>query len=95
MSVSRVILSENVPGTEPFLIKTFKNKLEKTKKFYPQKTLAFQEMEVSSFKIKKFLIFLEMELSGLIFFFYFRRELSKLKNEKSHSEKVFFYILGN
>ena len=33
-------------------------------------------MELASSKIKKFLIFLEMELSSLIFFSYFRNEHS-------------------
>ena len=41
--------------------------------------LIFQEMERSCFKIKKFQ---EMEVSCLIFFLYFRKELSELKKLK-------------
>lgn len=73
---------------------TFKPKLEKTKKIHPQKFiyqemelrsskienfLKFQEMELSCFKIKKFQ---QMEVSCLIFFLYFRKELSELKKLK-------------
>ena len=49
---------------------------------------------------KKFLIFLEMEVSSLIFFLYFRRELSELKTypEKYYGKwnfpKKLFYISG-
>ena len=53
---------------------TFKPKLEKIKKIP-----IFQEMELSNPKNKQFLIFPEMELSSLIFFFYFRKELSDLE----------------
>ena len=53
----------------------------------------FQEMEPTSSKIMKFLIFPEMELSRLIFFLYFRRELSQLVKD-TRSEKM-SYILGN
>ena len=52
----------------------------------------FQEMEPTSSKIMKFLIFPEMELSSLIFL-YFRRELSQLV-KNTRSEKI-SYILGN
>ena len=45
-------------------------------------------MELSISKIKKFLIFPEMELSSFIFFFYFRKELPSLKNKKIRSEKI-------
>ena len=50
-------------------------------------------MEVSSSKIKKCLIFPEMELSRLIFFLCFRKELSELKKlEKTLLLKNFLYI---
>ena len=39
-------------------------------------------MELSSSKIKKCLIFPEMELSSLIFFLYFRQKLSELEKLK-------------
>ena len=39
-------------------------------------------MEVYSSKIKKFLIFPEIELSSLIIFLYFRKELSELEKQK-------------
>ena len=45
----------------------------------------------SSYKIhpKDFLIFLNVELSSIIFFLYFRRELSELKKlKKSHPNKI-------
>ena len=44
-----------------------------------KKFLIFPEIELSSSEIKKFLIFPEMELSSLIFFLYFKRELSELE----------------
>ena len=43
---------------------------------------SFQEMELSTSKIKKFLIFSGMEHSSFIFYLYFRRELSELAKEK-------------
>ena len=46
-------------------------------------------MELSNPKIKKFLIFPEMELSSLIFFFYFRKELSDLEKWKKPTLKKF------
>ena len=46
----------------------FKPKLEKSKKIHPHKILIFQEMELSSFKIKKFLTFPEMEVSRLLLY---------------------------
>ena len=39
-------------------------------------------MELSSFKIKKNLIFLAIELSSLIFFLYLRKEPSELEKLK-------------
>ena len=54
-----------------------------------------QEMELSSSKIKKFLISPEMKISSFIFFLYFGRELSEpAKLKKNHSEKI-SYISGN
>ena len=50
-------------------------------------------MELSSSKIKKLLIFLEIRISSLKYLLYFRRGISELK-KKIHSEKV-SYILGN
>ena len=44
-------------------------------------------MELSSSKIKENLIFLEMELSSLIFFLYFGMELSELENFKKKKKK--------
>ena len=44
-------------------------------------------MELSSSKIKENLIFLEMELSSLIFFLYFGMELSELENFKKKIKK--------
>ena len=58
-----------------------------------EKFLMFQEMELFISKINKFLIFPKLELFSLIFFLYFRRELSNLKKIKTHSEKI-SYILG-
>ena len=43
---------------------------------------SFQDMELSTSKIKKFLIFSGMEISSFIFYLYFRRELSELAKEK-------------
>ena len=49
-------------------------------------------MELSSSKIKENLIFLEMELSSLIFFLYFRMELSELENFKKKKKKNYEII---
>ena len=46
-------------------------------------------MELSSSKIKKFLIFPEMQLSSFIFFSYFRKELSKFEKSKKTTLKKF------
>ena len=43
-----------------------------------KKILIFQEIELSSSNTKTFLIFLEMKLSSLIFFLYFKKEISEL-----------------
>ena len=43
------------------------------KKFTSKKFLIFQEKELSSSKIKKCLMFLEIELSSFIFFLYFKK----------------------
>ena len=43
-----------------------------------KKTLIFQEIGLSSSNTKTFLIFLEMKLSSLIFFLYFKKEISEL-----------------
>ena len=51
---------------------TFKPNLKKIKDVRHKKFLIFREMELSSFKIKKCFIFLEIEFSSLIFFLYFR-----------------------
>ena len=45
-------------------------------------------MELSSSKIKENLIFLEIELSSLIFFLYFGMELSELETLKKKKEKI-------
>ena len=74
---------------------TFKPKLEKIKIFTIGKFLIFQEMKLSSSKIKNdlafqeielsssnikiFFIFQEMELSSLIIFLYFRKKLSNFE----------------
>ena len=50
-------------------------------------------MELSSFKIKKNLIFLEIELSSLKFFLYLRKEpseLEKLKKDPSSKNLLYF-----
>ena len=67
------------------------------KKFF----LIFWEMELSSLKINKILIFLQESFSYILGnetflknLLYFRRELSKLKKYKNHSEKI-YHILGN
>ena len=74
-------------------------KLEKIEKITPKILFIFQEVELFSSKIKKFLIFQEMELSrsNMFFFFpelelsillrflYFRKEISGL--EKRTTEK--------
>ena len=55
-------------------------------------------MELSSSKIKENLIFLEMELSSLIFFLYFRMELSELENfkkKKKNSEIISYMELSS
>ena len=71
------------------------------KKSTPEIFLIFQEMELSSSKIKNFFIFPGMELSSLIFFLYFRKELPSSKNRKNHSPRFCFlknsfsYIAGN
>ena len=49
-------------------------------------------MELSSSKIKENLIFLEMELSSLIFFSYFRMELSELENFKKKNSEIISYM---
>ena len=49
------------------------------KKSAPKRFIIFLGMELSSSKIKKFLIFPEMKISTLIFFLDFRRELFKLE----------------
>ena len=52
----------------------------------------FQEMELYCCKIKKFLIFSEMELCSLVTFLYFRKEISKLekwKKKKKNAQKTF------
>ena len=63
-------------------------------------------MELYCCKIKKFLIFSEMELCSLVTFLYFRKEISKLeklKKKKKRSKNISYifskkslsYILGN
>ena len=69
----------------------FKPKLEKIKQIDLEKILIFQEIELSSSKIKKYPIFPEIELSNLIFFLYFRKELSELE-KKTYSENFFLYL---
>ena len=49
-----------------------------------KKFLIFQEIELSSSKIKENFIFPKMELSSLIFFLYFRKGQSELKKKKKH-----------
>ena len=43
----------------------------------------FQEIKLSSSKIKKFLIFRKMELFSVIFFLYFRKDFPSSKNKKT------------
>ena len=51
-------------------------------------------MELSSSKIKKFLIFPEMELSSLVLFSYFRKEISELEKLKKTCCEKNSYILS-
>lgn len=86
---------------------TFRPNWKKQKKSTPEKStyqemelpsskienfLIFQEMERSCFKIKKFQ---EMEVSCLIFFLYFRKELSELKKFKKDPLEKNSDSLGN
>ena len=49
----------------------------------------FQKMELSSYKIYKFVKFSEIDLSSLIFFLYSRRQLSKFKKTKKEQSQKF------
>ena len=52
----------------------------------------FQKMELSSYKIYKFVKFSEIDLSSLIFFLYSRRQLSKFKKTKKRTISKISYI---
>ena len=61
----------------------------------PEMGLSGPEKKSLYFTKRNFLIFQEMELSSLIIFLYFRRELSEFENiKKSQSEKI-SYISEN
>ena len=63
---------------------TFKPELGKKKKNPPRKNfLYFRKWNVLASRLKKFLTFPEMERSSLIFFLYFRKELSEFRKWNS------------